>query len=423
VKFVNRLNVFLVVASFCLTISIGDLPVCGQEVAPPVVDKVSAEKTKLKTDKERLGVASEKPADGPSVKIDGGFMIPYTATIPGTEVQFEMVPVAGGKFLMGSPEDEDDRRDDEGPQFNVVVEPFWMGKFEVTWDEYQTYMAMDRVFKDLNRKKIRESLKTFEVDAVTAPSELYDADFTYEAGDEYDQPAATMSQFAAKQYTKWLSLLSTDFYRLPYESEWEWACRAGTKTAYSFGDDADELENYGWFDDNSDEMRQVVGEKKPNAFGLFDMHGNVAEWVLDGYSEDGYSHLEAGKTYSVQQAFRKPTGVYPRVVRGGSWELEAADCRSAARLYSEEEWKSEDPNEPKSPWWFTDTPGLGVGFRLVRPLAVPKTVEDRNEFWKPDNAEIVLNAESRIDGNGRGALGKVDPKLAEEMKPLLAEDQ
>ena len=95
--------------------------------------------------KPKLGVSSEQPAEGPFVKIDDGFMVPYKATIPGTNTTFEMIPVPGGTFTMGSPEDEEGRSQDEGPQFEVVVKPFWMGKHEVTWDEYKRFMDMDWV--------------------------------------------------------------------------------------------------------------------------------------------------------------------------------------------------------------------------------------------------------------------------------------
>ena len=367
----------------------------------------------------RLGVSATQPESGPFVKIDGGFMVSYSAEIPATGVKFQMIPVPGGTFTMGSPDDEEGRLKDEGPQFEVVVKPFWIGKYEVSWEEYQRFMDMDDVFKELARTKVRAKLEKFSVDALTAPSALYDADFTFSAGEEYNQPAATISQFAAKQYTKWLSVTSKDFYRLPYEAEWEYACRAGAKTAYSFGDDVDELEDHAWFVENSDEERHAAGEKKPNAFGLFDMHGNVAEWVLDGYNEKGYTHLKAGQKYTVEETFSKPKTIYSRVVRGGSWELDDVQCRCAARLASAEEWKDEDPNQPQSPWWFTDSPGLGVGFRLIRPLEVPKTMEAKNEFWKPDVEAIAENAAARIDENGRGALGSVDEKLPAEMEKAL----
>ena len=371
--------------------------------------------------KTRLGVSTEQPTDGPFVKIDGGFMVPYKTTIPGTDTEFEMVPVPGGTFTMGSPADEEGRTEAEGPQFNVVVKPFWMGKHEVTWDEYKRFMDMTFVYQELERSKVRAKLEEFSVDTISSPSELYQPDYTYDAGDELDQPAATMSQFGAKQYTKWLSLTSKDFYRLPYEAEWEYACRAGTKTAYSFGDDVDDLEDNAWFVENSDEERHTVGEKGPNAFGLFDMHGNVAEWVLDAYNEKGYTHLKAGKTYTAEQTYNKPKEIYSRVVRGGSWELDDVECRSASRLGSNVEWKGCDPQRPRSPYWYTDTPGLGIGFRLIRPLEVPATLAQKDEFWKPDNEAIISNAKARAENKGLGALGTADEKLPAEMAKVLDE--
>ena len=284
------------VAMLALSISAAQLSIAQEVAESPTVTptKVVPTQEAPAETPARLGMSAVQPESGPFVKVEGGFMVPYTTTIPGTEVKYQMVPVPGGSFTMGSPEDEEGRLEDEGPQFEVDVKPFWIGKYEVTWDEYQRFMDMDLVFKELARTKVRKKLEQFSVDAMTAPSELYDADFTYSAGDEHNQPAATVSQFAAKQYTKWLSVTSKDFYRLPYEAEWEYACRAGTKTAYSFGDDVDELEDHAWFVENSDEERHTIGEKKANAFGLFDMHGNVAEWVLDGYNEKGLHASESG---------------------------------------------------------------------------------------------------------------------------------
>ena len=363
----------------------------------------------------KLGVSLTKPTSGRFVKIDGGFMVPYTATIPGTDTTFEMVPIPGGTFTMGSPEDEEGREDDEGPQFEVVVKPFWMGKHEVTWEEYQYFMDLDFVFQKLQQRGIRNKIEAFTIDTLSSPTPLYQPSDTYAAGDAYNQPAATMCQFAAKQYTKWLSVTSKQFYRLPYEAEWEYACRAGSQTAYSFGNDVDDLKDHAWFVENSDEERHVVGKKKPNAFGLFDMHGSVAEWVLDAYNEQGYTHLKAGQRYTVEQTFNAPKTVYSRVARGGSWELDDVQCRSAARIASEEEWKASDPQKPLSPWWLTDTPGLGVGFRLIRPLDVPKTMAAKDKFWKPDHEEIASEVIKRK------TLGTVDEKLPKQMKQVLTE--
>lgn len=372
---------------------------------------------------ERLGLVAEQPQSGVFVKTELGYMVPYKAKIPGSEVEFELVPIAGGKFKMGSPESASDHRTDEGPQFDVIVEPFWMGKYEVTWAEYKLYMSLDRVFKAFQASGIRGVEEFSNVDAITAPSSLYDPSFTFEAGDKPRQPAATMSQYAAKQYTKWLSLLSKDFYRLPTEAEWEYACRAGTTTAWYFGDDPKLLDEHAWFIENSDELRHEVGQLKANPWGLYDMYGNVAEWVLDGYDENGYDGSLQGKTVTAAQAFAKPTKVFPGVLRGGSWELEAEDCRSAARLPSDNEWRDEDPNYPQSPWWFTTSPGLGTGFRMIRPLTPPRTRNEQEAFWEPGIARIMKDAKNRILDNGRGAFGLVDPELPEAIRQLKDEDR
>jgi len=371
-------------------------------------------------DKEQtLGIVSEKPSEGPFVETEQGFMVPYQVTIPGTDVTFEMIPCPGGKFTMGSPEDENGRNEDEGPQVEIEMQPFWFGKTEVTWKEYKAYMAMHDVFKGFTSFQMREITEDKEVDAITAPSNLYDPSFTFKAGKGPDQPAVTMTQYAAKQYTKWLSGLTGTFYRLPSEAEWEYACRAGTTTAYSFGDDPKQLGEYAWFKGNSDGKRQDVAQKKPNPWGLYDMHGSAAEWVLDGLSEDGYADWE-GKQLTAATAVNWPTEVYPRVVRGGSWEMSAKACRSAARFGSEdEEWKEEDPNFPLSPWWYTSSPATGVGMRVFRPLQVPASAEEKEKYWKADNEDVIADVDIRINAEGRGARGFVDkdlPAAIDELK-------
>jgi formylglycine-generating enzyme required for sulfatase activity len=201
---------------------------------------------------------------------------------------------------------------------------------------------------------------------------------------------------------------------LPSEAEWEHAARAGSSTAYSFGDDASELEEYAWFSANADAGAKPVGTKKPNAFGLHDMHGNVAEWTVDAYSEDGYKVFE-GKKLDSLSVVKWPTAAYPRTVRGGSWENDAEQVRSASRLGSnDEEWKDQDPNIPLSPWWFTTDPARGVGFRLVR-SAKPLSAEEMKKYWEIDNEDIKLDVDIRVQ-EGRGVYGISDPSLAEELK-------
>ncbi len=378
------------------------------------------------------GIVATPPADVRSVKVDGGFMVPYVEKIPGTDITFEMIPVPGGEFLMGSPEKEANRNKDEGPQVRVKVEPFWIGKHEVTWAEYRSYMGMYDAFKKLQRlasnpgkgsgPEVDAQRKLVEmhawngkfedkwsVDGVTCPTPLYDPTFTYSAGDQPNQPAVTVTPFSARQYTKWISGITGNNYRLPSEAEWEYAARAGTNTAYSFGDDPAQLAEYGWFDENGDSQTHPVGTKKPNPWGLYDMHGNVAEWTLDQYSPEAYAKVGPGPV-DAQKAIQWPTKTYPRVVRGGSWLLPADAARSAARQPSEEkEWKLSDPNIPLSPWWYTEEPATGVGMRIMRPLK-PLSDDEKKRVWQADVEDVQQDVRDRLR-EGRGALGVADKSL------------
>ena len=388
--------------------------------------------------KELPGMAESVADEGiRSVAVPGGLMVRYEVTLPGTDVSFEMVPVPGGEFLLGSPPTEADRREDEGPQVSVQVAPFWMGRCEVTWAEYRAFMTQYELFKKLEGLRLtrsrletaRQELESLpaveaylnqqqpEVDAVTCPTPLYDTSYTYGPGEEDDQPAVTMTQFAAKQYTKWLSGITGQQFRLPTEAEWEYAARAGSTTAYAFGDDPAELEDHGWYEDNSDFETHAVGSKTPNAWGLFDLHGNAAEWVLDAFEPEHYGSLPAGIT--AWEAVAWPTRLFPRVIRGGSWLSPPAECRSAVRQGSDdEEWDLSDPNLPKSPWWFTEEQGMGVGFRIVRPLR-PMDEAQQRQVWDADIKRLREDVAARIE-EGRGAQSAADERLPAAIGELEA---
>ncbi len=364
--------------------------------------------------KSKLGISADRPADGPSVKVEGGYMVPYTVNVPGSDVKIEMVPVPGGKFKFGSSEDSDGHVEDEGPQIELEVAPMWVAKFETTWHEYKYYMSMYEVFKDLQDKGVRMISDENKSDAVTTPTPLYDPTFTYEYGQDLRLPAVTMTQYSAKQYTKWLSKLTSQQFRLPTEAEWEYACRAGSETEYYFGDDEDELEDYAWFYDNSDEVPHLVGEKKPNAFGLYDMHGNVMEWVIDGYTEDGYEAAADKEPKTVMEAIQWAETPDNRVVRGGSFQDDPEMLRSAARRGSEDEdWKEEDPNIPLSPFWYSNDPARGVGFRIVRSFQ-PLDNEMIKKFWEVDNEDIEFDVQERVM-NGKASAVAVDAELGQEL--------
>jgi formylglycine-generating enzyme required for sulfatase activity len=302
-----------------------------------------------------------------------GDMKPYTNTIPGTRVSFVMVPIPGGEFVMGSPESEAGRKPDEGPQHKVKVDPFWMEQCEVTWNEYELYMYPDE------ERRTRATVPSDEqgdklADVVTHPSKPY-VEMSFGMGKD-GFPAISMTQHAANKYCQWLTAKTGHFYRLPTEAEWEYACRAGTTTTHFFGDDPSKLGEYAWFEANSDFKYQKVGKKKPNPWGLYDMYGNATEWVIDQYDPNFYA--DCSKKGEVVDPINRPTKPYPLAVRGGSWDDDAVRCRSAARRGSDRSWKMQDPQLPKSVWYFSDA--QFVGFRIVRPLKTPSQ-EDMQKYW------------------------------------------
>jgi formylglycine-generating enzyme required for sulfatase activity len=361
-----------------------------------------------------VGIADSKPESGPSVQVGDKYMVPYTVVMPDDQTTFEMIPIPGGTVTLGSPETEAGRNDDEGPRATVEIPPFWMAKTEITWAEYRQFMQCYNVFKKMNSQGIRKVTDENRIHAVTVPTPLYEPDHTFEYGNEPQQPAVTMTQYSAKQYSKWLAGMYAQQFRLPTEAEWEYACRAGTTTAYSFGDSAENLDEYAYLASNSPDGAGLVGTKKPNAFGLHDMHGNVWEWVIDSYTEDGYASL-GDETKSWWEGVQWAVDQYPRTVRGGGWQDEPESLRSAARMGSQDEdWKDEDPNIPLSPWWFTSDPAREVGFRLVRSF---KPLEDQQmtRFWDIDDEMTEIAVEARLI-EGRGVLGLINPELKSELQ-------
>lgn len=297
----------------------------------------------------------------------------YAQSIPGTTITIEMVPIKAGTFTIGSPESEADRDTDEGPQKEIQLDGFWMSKYEVTWDQYELFMYVENIVKDSIHNE-DDLLRDTQADAITRPSPPYE-DPSFGMG-KYGYPAGSMTQFAALMFCKWLSLKTGYLYRLPTEAEWEYACRAGTDTAYPFGDDAAQLDEYGWHYGNSQYTYHKVGEKQPNPWGLYDMIGNVAEWTLDHYFEDIYAQWEGEDLHN---PWSKPQALYPRTVRGGSYDDDPDKLRCASRIPSNpEKWKQRDPQIPKSFWWNTDSPF--VGFRIVRSFK-KMSEEEKETFW------------------------------------------
>jgi formylglycine-generating enzyme required for sulfatase activity len=210
-------------------------------------------------------------------------------SLPG-DFNLEMVDIPAGKFLMGS--------DSEKPIHQVTVKAFRMGKYPVTQAQYEAVMG-------------------------TNPSKF---------GSNPNHPVEQVSWFDAQAFCEKLSQLTGQSYRLPTEAEWEYACRAGTQTRFSFGDDQSQLGDYAWFDGNSDSKTHPVGEKRANPWGLYDVHGNVWEWCADQWHEryaDKPDNLK--QNGNIAWVDGNITNQSLMLLRGGSWSSLPGNCRSAYR--------------------------------------------------------------------------------------------
>jgi formylglycine-generating enzyme required for sulfatase activity len=219
---------------------------------------------------------------------------------------YELVRIPGGEFIMGSPTWEEGILalpregilEIEVPQHTVTVPEFYMGRYPVTNEEYGRYLS--------------------ENSGAVVPEQWGNRGYNHPR-----QPVVYVSWDDAQQYARWAGL------RLPSEAQWEYACRAGTQTRFYSGNAEADLSRVGWYSDNSNGKHHPVGEKHPNNFGLYDMHGNVDEWVEDDWHNDYEGAPNDGSAW-----FDEPRGAY-RVIRGGGFGSPAGICRSASRTWYE----------------------------------------------------------------------------------------
>ena len=242
----------------------------------------------------------------------------YEQLLTGSTQKFKMVPIQAGSFVMGSAIAEVKREADEGPQKKIQVDAFWMSAYEVTRDQFDIFLKDD------------QTSMNSDVDAITRPSPQY-VDLSWGMGKEGGYPANSMSQRAAIMYCRWLYEKTGIFYRLPTEAEWEYACKAGTTTAYFFGNDKSKLSEYAWDLESGDDKYEKVGQKKPNPWGLYDILGNLMEWTLDHYDPERYSKIEENAKNPVTEV---NSSKYPKVLRGGSFMESGTAFRSAKRFHS-----------------------------------------------------------------------------------------
>lgn len=304
----------------------------------------------------------------------------YTETVPAAGASLRMVAIPGGTFLMGSPAEEPHRKPDEGPQHKVSISPFWISETEIPWELYTAFMENGRP-RAKDGQLLEEQPDDELWDSVTQPTAPYAAmNLGMGHGYEHGLPAISMSHHAASKFCEWLSAQTGHYYRLPTEAEWEYACRAGSAGAYSYGNGEASLDQYAWYWNNSNDRYQKTGSKKPNKWGLRGMHGNVAEWVLDSYVPDAYGKRSGLPT-------KDPLVIIPgapHIVRGGSWEDDPDSLRSAARRASTPAWNRQDPQNPKSIWYLTD--GGMIGFRVVRPMNIPD-IMTMHRLWNFSKGE------------------------------------
>jgi len=216
-------------------------------------------------------------------------LTPFTEKLP-KGVTLEMVGLPAGQFLMGSPDSDPDADKSEKPQHLVKVNSFAIGKYPVTQAQYEAVMGKN-------------------------PSNFKN---------NPQNPVEWVYWNDAQAFCKKLSQITGKTYRLPTEAEWEYACRAGTTTRFYFGDHANQLGDYAWYDGNSQYTTHPVGQKKPNAWGLYDMSGNVWEWCEDNWH---YNYENAPRDGSAWLTNDNDD----RILRGGSWFNFPYDCRSAYR--------------------------------------------------------------------------------------------
>ncbi len=249
---------------------------------------------------------------------------------PETEAQvietpsgIEMIAISGGSFEMGSKNGQPD----EQPVHQVTIAPFWMDRYEVTQELFAKFQMPDPSHFKNPKGPVDQANWT---DAAMFCNERSYAEGLKPCYDE----------------ETWACDFDANGYRLPTEAEWEYACRAGATGAYGFGDNGRMLAEYAWYEGNSEGKTHTVGEKKANAWGLHDMHGNVVEWCQDRYSEDYYARSD-------KQDPTGPVEADERVLRGGSWKSSPDACRSS--------YRTSDPSIDDT-CLANDT----IGFRCVR---------------------------------------------------------
>jgi len=308
---------------------------------------------------------------------------PFTEKVPGTSIKIEMIPIPGGKMILGSPPGESGRETTDLAQKEATIKPFYMAQFETSWEQVTPFIFGD--FPEIVRS-------TEKVDGMT--NRDYRSNYTEPFASIYRNrgvtgyPAIGMSYFTAREYCRWLNKKTGKKYRLPTEQEWEYACRAGSKEAFFWGNNSSRAAEYAWFRDNSNGTTQPVGKLKSNAYSLYDIAGNVMEWCA------------------------KENAQQPGVARGGAWSEPVNRLRSAARIIETPEWNELDPQVPQGIWWLSASDF--IGFRVVCAFddanSEPKSTADIPSNTQNEAVKVLFRKAGCAgchgdDGRGKTKLG------------------
>lgn len=359
------------------------------------------------------GVVEHQPESGRFVRYRGIYMVPYVMEVPRTGAKIQMLPVPPGTFIL-------DAEDESGKpiRLKVAVKPFWMARTEVTWSQFEPYMELNFVFSEFARRGTRELSEGRQVDAVTAPSEFYDPKVRRDYfGGMPDHPVGGVAPFGARNYTKYLSKLTGQVYRLPSAVEWQYAARAQTDVQDKHGQTINDLNSVAWYRRNAS-RRQRVGLKGANAWGLHDMAGNVAEWVLDGDEaarSELVTRLTAERGVDSIQAVAWPTQHRGRMALGGAFDQGESRCQFDSAFYSTEALYELEPLVPPGPHWTNSDRGQAIGFRIVRPVDDRISSELKRRYWEPDHPEVQKALKIKLE-SGYAGEGWVDPGLPDAIE-------
>lgn len=286
----------------------------------------------------------------------------FQQKIPNSDLSIDMILIPEGKLNFNKNFSADSLNDSSF----VSLSSFYISQFEITWDIYQLFM--DEEYNAVDSSFIRGN-EILKIDGISGPTTPY-IDMSLGMGLE-GYPAVNMTHYAASKFCEWLSSITGNYFRLPTEAEWEYASIGRNDTFYLQDDTIFSIADKAWFEKNSNNKYHKVGVKKPNSWGLYDMFGNVSEWVADSYVPQSERKL-------INDPFEFNESKHPKVYKGGSWKDDSTIVNSYSRMFSNTRLQRRDPQIPKSKWWNTDAPFLG--FRVVSPTKI-ESDEIKFRFW------------------------------------------